>query len=127
MEVKFKFVYSNGKDFIVKVFDLVEIMNGDPFEVLSDMPLYRDFKMVGEYQYIGRCINGTDIFIGDIISDHVGIGLVVWSQRNCAFKVSYRGANAGTGKWFSDYINREIRSVEVIGAIYKNPELLEDK
>ena len=66
--------------------------------------------------------NGTDIYEGDIISDHVGIGFVEYGERYAAFRVNYKN---GRCKWFYDYLlNGERGSIEVIGNIHQNPEPL---
>ncbi len=66
--------------------------------------------------------NGMDIYEGDIVSDHVGVGVVKYSEKDGAFRVSY---GDGQAKWFHDYIlNGERESIEVIGSIHENPKLL---
>ena len=68
---------------------------------------------------------GVEIYDGDIVSDHVGIGVVEYSDRKAAFRVNY---NDGIAKWFIDYILKgEKESIKVIGNIYQNPELLGGK
>lgn len=57
--------------------------------------------------------NGVEIYEGDKISDHVGIGIVEYVERHAAFRVNY---NDGQAKWFYDYsLKGEARSIEVIG------------
>jgi len=76
-------------------------------------------------QYTGlKDKNGKEIYEGDIISDHVGIGEVEYVERHAAFRVNYHD---GQAKWFYDYfLQGERESIEWIGNIYENPELLED-
>lgn len=66
--------------------------------------------------------NGVEIYEGDIVEDHVGIGVVEYSERKAAFKVNYRN---GIGKWFIDYILKgERESIKVIGNIHQHAHLL---
>lgn len=81
-----------------------------------------DAESVGQYTGL-KDKNGVEIFEGDIISDHVGVGEVKYSEKKAAYKVSYTGGIYA--KWFIDYMNSaEVRSIETIGNIYENPELL---
>lgn len=66
--------------------------------------------------------NGVKIFEGDIVRDHNGIGEVQYSDKKAAFKVNYHD---GFAKWFIDYnLKGERESIEVIGNIHQNSELL---
>lgn len=79
-------------------------------------------------QYTGlRDKNGVEIYEGDVVQDHNGIGVVEFDKW-AAFAVTYRSPErfVGRGKWFCDYSLRgERESIEVIGNIWQNPELLE--
>lgn len=67
--------------------------------------------------------NGVPIFEGDIIKDHIGIGVVEYSEKRASFRVNY---GDGLCKWFIDYnLKGELESIEVIGNIHENPEILE--
>jgi uncharacterized phage protein (TIGR01671 family) len=64
--------------------------------------------------------NSREIYESDVVQDHNGIGFVEW--RNTAYRVNYKN---GTAKWFYDYtLKGEFESIEVIGNIHQNKELL---
>ncbi len=78
-------------------------------------------ETVGQFTGLFDC-NGTKIFEGDIVRDHVGVGEVMYSDKKASFKVNYHD---GFAKWFIDYnLRGERESIEVIGNIHQNPELL---
>jgi uncharacterized phage protein (TIGR01671 family) len=88
---------------------------------------YLQLRKETESQYTGlKDVNGVEIYERDIVSDHNGIGIIKYSEIEAAYKVSYNdGLNDGFSKWFIDYMNRHERnSIEVIGNIHENPELL---
>lgn len=85
--------------------------------------------MRGDYgdvlmQYTGlKDVSGVEIYEGDIVRDHNGVGEVQYSDKKASFKVNYHD---GFAKWFLDYnLKGERESIKVIGNIRQNPELLE--
>jgi hypothetical protein len=66
--------------------------------------------------------NGVEIYESDFVSDHVGVGLVCYSEKHAAFRVIY---GDGLAKWFYDYnLKGEFESIEVIGNTHQSKELL---
>ncbi len=65
---------------------------------------------------------GLEMYESDIVSDHVGVGVIEYCSKYAGFRVNYKD---GQCKWFYDYkLKGERESIEVIGNIYEHPELL---
>lgn len=79
-----------------------------------------DVETVGQYTGLTDK-NGTKIFEGDIIHGFGGNFAVRWSPEICSFV-------AGEGRRILPAMTYgTMKSFEVIGNIYDNPELMEDK
>ena len=83
------------------------------------------YKSYDLMQFIGlKDGDNNELYQGDIIEDHIGIGVIVWCDKNCSFKVSYRKGNMG--KWFLDYTDNELKTILRIGNVYEDKGLLND-
>jgi hypothetical protein len=74
------------------------------------------YKAMNQYPLMGM------VYEGDIVEDHVGIGVVEWCEDNQAFKTVYEGSeNTGYAKWWVNYnLKGEKESIRLIGNIYEH-------
>lgn len=68
--------------------------------------------------------NGVEIYEGDIINDHIGLGVIEYAEKYAGFRVNYIKDRC---KWFYDYTDNEQKSIEVLDNIHELPELLKAK
>ena len=69
----YRFYYSDGKNWIVKEFTFDDCLNGDPFEVLCNEPLLRDYKIVRRVQSTGLTdMHDVEIFEREWIKNRMG-------------------------------------------------------
>lgn len=140
--IKFKYIYSDGKSFIVKIFTLDDITNGDPFEVLSDSPLLKSYRCIARLQWTGLTDkNGVDIYEGDLLAhdEDYSYYLCEWNDKRACFEVNGYGRDVYTGENSQEVEANNITLIdehvlvfgedkehfEVIGDIYQNPELIQ--
>lgn len=145
-EVKYSFMYTDGVEWLDYRFDMREILNGDPFDVISDSPLLRKFRMVCSRQFAGRKDkNGVEIYEGGILDlEGFGVARVEYIEEFMTFcpfsseQFEWYKSGSNHFKYCMDgdeYRNGqrhflfqyEPYEMEVIGSIYENPELLEGK
>lgn len=127
-EIKFRYRYTDGKNWIFQSFTLEQIINGEPFEILSDNPMLKNYKYDGYNQYTGlKDKNGKEIYEGDILTYDERIrGFVKYI--GCSFIIEWVGIDTysdllGWDNWRSGKTS-DGSKYEVIGNIYQNPELL---
>lgn len=80
-------------------------------------------------QYTGlKDKDGKEIYEGDIIKDYENwVGIVEWDKKDCFFNINYPIQNE-TMMFDDAFDSNPERNAEIIGNIYKNPELKgEDK
>lgn len=87
--------------------------------VMSSFPMY-------VMQYTGlKDKNGKEIYEGDILSDNTLPRVVAWGSRsNTTYGHGDSTTELNIGFKFSSWGSR-VGSIEVIGNIYENPELIE--
>lgn len=113
-EYKFSYMWSDGKTWMDLRYDLAQIVNGEPYEAMSDMPLLKNFVHKATRQYTGlKDKNGNEIFEGDIVSAIMPNDF----ENRCAYKVEIPTLGS-----YSIFMN--IIDYEIIGNIHENPELL---
>ena len=120
-EIKFQYIYELLGVTCKPTLTLEQIEEG----LASKDSFPSNATIIAKRQFIGlKGCNGVEIYEGDIVRDHVGVGVVLYSEIKPAFKVDYRD---GFAKWFIDYmLSGERESIEVIGNIYQNKNLIDN-
>lgn len=123
-EIKFRYRFTDGENWIMTTYDLGQIINGQPYDDMSDILILKKYKHVGEDQFTGlRDKKGAEIYDGDILEDN---GVIITTKRN-NLTVEFRVNEAAFAfkeipnyAFFCVYANR----CEIIGNIYQHPELI---
>lgn len=127
-ELKFSYMWSDGKSWKDLRYTLDQIGNGEPFEYFDNEPLLRKFKLKAKRQYTGKKDKeGKEVFEGDIIQSEnfflTGKNLVVTYKAPSFYgKLTNASSTCGRDIYGVDLTGQPF---EVIGNIYENPELLE--
>lgn len=119
--VKSEMYYTGEEDLIMFTFDSSGVVAEEIIEDNSEDGFHVEkLEHLKYMQFTGLYDNkNNEIYEGDIVSDHVGVGVVEYYHSG--FRVNY---NDGYCKWLFDYLVSEYRTIEVNGNIYENKELL---
>ena len=81
--IKFRYVYSDGKEIKTFIYDIEEIEEGNVFKKTHILDASNGFKLISRDRFIGlKDKNGTEIFIKDILdTEHYGLVEVVYDER----------------------------------------------
>jgi hypothetical protein len=122
--IRFRYFFSNGTDWKSQEYTLDQIINGEPFEFLSDSPFpgSKEYKMMGHVQFTGlHDKEGKEIYEGDIVSVRDDKNMVIsWSERFASFVINREGW--AFQHWFGEAMDGN--DCKVIGNIYQHPDLL---
>ena len=89
-EIKFRYGYTDGTNWIFQSFAIDEIENGDPYQVISDNALLKNYKLITREIFTGlHDDNDKEIYEGDRIIDINGNEYTVeWNDDTCKFQLS---------------------------------------
>ncbi|BES63072.1 YopX family protein [Dysgonomonas capnocytophagoides] len=111
--------------------DLIEENGGDAYIVQANIIQWKQFEVDPDTvsQFTGLTDkNGKEIYEGDIIEDKNGIGVIMWFQTSwgvASYAHGYNGVKSYTA--VDSFYCDEVKEWAVIGNIFDNPELLNEK
>ena len=119
-EIKFKYIFSDGKEFKSTVLSLAAIENCQLKAFTNNIP--SSFELVSVCQFTGLLYkNGVEIYEGDIVKQGDKIAEVVFATEDVgSCGCCYTEFNGSGFVAFDIYLSES----EVIGNIYENEELL---
>jgi hypothetical protein len=118
--IKIRYYYCNDAEslWFHRDFTLIEVENAFPYEVLTDNPLLKRYRLAKRVQLTGLTDkNGIEICEGDIRRFKTGIGIIIWSDA--AFAVKSPGSEAIDWEHSTILIDSEYH-----GNIFETPEII---
>ena len=120
-----------------RILDYADIMTLPMWEVFPGTPEQRPFNVM---QYTGlKDKKGVEIYEGDILEEHtpsasnysvvkfgeIDISAFYYKSKMCT--CFYHDFSNFNDNWGEVTLGNNLKNIEVIGNIYENPELLEEK
>ena len=102
----------------------IDILHKEIFFSNEDVDCYEhtDFKDIELMQYTGlKDKNNKEIYEGDIVKFLNGIFEVIWCNEKASFMLKNKEY-----KEFLNFIYENNNVMEIVGNIYKNPELIKE-
>ncbi len=121
-EIKFKYYFENRNygGFYKQLISLEDIENG----LLEDENDFLEYEIKHKMQYTGlKDVNGVEIYEGDILRDDIEDEYAAVEFIDGAFVVGWESGSYQTECLLFD----DCKHCYVIGNIYQNPELIQDK
>lgn len=140
-EIKFRYGYTDGNDWMFGYFQLEEIENQAHIEFTSDNPFLKRYRLTTKDLYTGlKDKNGVEIYEDDILKcedEDIEYLLVEWDNHKACFSINYYGydvySNENGGEETMNSIScldsylltdSELEITEVIGNIHQHHHLL---
>jgi len=107
------------------MYENVSVIGGKAIRQYYHGTAWTDEAQAGEpLEFIGLTDSeNTDLYVGDVVIDDNGQGVIEYVDDWAAFRVNYFGNSQA--KWFHDYLPRERKNLLKIGNIHQQPELSE--
>jgi hypothetical protein len=125
-EIKFRYGYTDGINWMFHVFTLAQIENGEHYEILDNEPLLRQYKLQTKDSYTGlKDKNGKEIYNGDILKNDDYYVKVVF--RDGSFMIyhdffKYSLLNQNKAKKYEVTSNKHVHP-EMIGNLEENKKM----